>query len=455
MQWQMLRVQRSMQGRIKRAPQTLIGTNCKHVEHHTEEQVMKRNTLWLAVAALALVSINAFAQVGRIEGDVVKKGTSEGIPNAVVQIVRTDIKGNYDVKTDKKGHFLHAGVPFVGQYTLLISAPECEPTYFKGIKPNGEPLKVELNPGDGRKITMEDLARATKGGAAGGDSGKQMTAAEIKKQQEEYEKAKASNEKAKADHEAMKKLFDSGVAKSTAKDYVGAIADFNEAAKLDAEQYAIWANLGLALYNRGVTNLNESLKGDMSKRDAAKQDFSDAAGSADKALALVEKDLANPAKAAEAKKNKATALKIKADAQGLQAKRLGVMEMVDPSVKAYGEAADLSELPADKVKYQLAAAEVYFDSGKAEEAVTAYQKILETSPDNIDAMYKLGLAYASVAKFQDSANTFQKFLDTAPGTDGRVAEVKVVLKDLIVGNNLQPPKSEPAKKAATPAKKKP
>ncbi len=421
---------------------------------------MKLKTLWLAVAALALITINATAQVGRIEGDVVKKGTTEGIPEAAVEIVRTDIKGNYQVKTDKKGHFLHAGVPYVGSYTLLISAANCEPSFLTGIRPTGEALKVELNPGDGRKITLEDLKRfqAGGGGAAapggGAPAAKQPTAAEIKKQQEEYEKAKASNEKSKADHETMKKIFDSGLAKSTAKDYAGAIADFNEAAKLDAEQYAIWANLGLALYNRGVTSMNESLKGDMSKRDIAKQDFTDAAGAADKALALVEKELADPAKAADAKKRKATTLKIKADAQGLMAKRLGVMEMVDPAVKAYAEAADLSELPADKVKYHLAAAEVYFEAGKAEESVAAYLKIMEANPDNVDAMYKLGLAYASVAKFQESANTFQKFLDTAPATDGRVPEVKTVLKDLVVGNNLQPPKSEPAKKAA-PAKKKP
>jgi hypothetical protein len=172
---------------------------------------MKRTNLWLTVAALALVSLNAFAQVGRIEGDVVKRGTSEGIPGAEVEIVRTDIKGNYPVKTDKKGHFLHAGVPYVGTYTLLISAPGHEPSYLTGIRPTGEPIKIELNPGDGRKITMEDLKRTGAGAApaAGGGQAavKQPSAAEIKKQQEEYEKAKAANEKAKyrsrSDEEAV------------------------------------------------------------------------------------------------------------------------------------------------------------------------------------------------------------------------------------------------------------
>jgi cytochrome c-type biogenesis protein CcmH/NrfG len=102
----------------------------------------------------------------------------------------------------------------------------------------------------------------------------------------------------------------------------------------------------------------------------------------------------------------------------------------------------------------LSAAGIYFDGGKPEEAVTAYTAILQAAPDNLDAIYKLGLAYASVAKFQESANTFQQFLDKAPETDARVPEVKAVLKDLVVGNNLQPPKSEPSRGKAG-AKKKP
>ncbi|MGH9934645.1 MAG: tetratricopeptide repeat protein, partial [Blastocatellia bacterium] len=203
----------------------------------------------------------------------------------------------------------------------------------------------------------------------------------------------------------------------------------------------------------GVTFYNESTK-DMSKRDPAKQDFNDAINAIGKALAVVETRLGDPAKAEAAKKSKAQYIKIKADAEGLLAKRLGVMEMVEPAVKDYREAAEMAATPADKTKFQLSAAEVYFDSGKAEEAVAAYTAIIEANPDNLDAIYKLGLAYASVAKFQESANTFQKFLDKAPETDGRVPEVKTVLKDLIVGNNLQPPKSEPAK-GRTPARRKP
>jgi len=412
-------------------------------------------SVFAGCALIALASLTTAAQTGRLEGDVVKADTKEPIVGAEVQIERTDIKGNYPVKTDKKGHFLHAGVPYTGTYTIMVSAPGCQPDFIQGIKgSHSEALKFELRSGDGRKLTIADVkgmqANASKGGP-------QMSAADQKKAMEEYEKKRAEieskNKKMTEEHESMKKFFEQGQQLAANKDYAGAINAYNEASKLDAEQDAIWANLSLALYNRGVTFYNESTK-DMSKREPAKQDFNDAVNAIGKALAIVEPLLNDPAKGADAKKKKGQYIKIKADAEGLLAKRLGVMEMVEPAVKDYREAAEMAATPADKVKFQLGAAEVYFDSGKAEEAVAAYTAIIEANPDNLDAIYKLGLAYASVAKFQESANTFQKFLDKAPETDGRVLEVKAVLKDLIVGNNLQPPKSEPAKGRA-PAKRKP
>ncbi len=419
---------------------------------------MKIKHILSVVAMIALASLTATAQTGRLEGDVVKFDTKEPIVGAEVQIERTDIKGSYPVKTDKKGHFLHAGVPYVGTYTIIVSAPGCQPDFVQGIRgSHSEQIKFELHSGDGKKLTLADVkgmqASAPKGG-------QQTSAADQKKAMEEYEKKRAEveakNKKMTEEHESMKKRFEAGQQLMAAKDWNGAANEFGEAAKLDAEQTAVWQGLALALYNRGVTNFNESTKDptNTSKRDAAKQDFNDSINAIGKALAINEPALNDPQKGAQAKKSKALFLKTKADAQGLLAKKLGVMEMTEPAVKDYREVAESAETPADKVKHQLSAAEVYFESGKADEAVVAYTAIIEANPDNLDAIYKLGLAYASAAKFQESANTFQKFLDKAPETDARVPEVKTVLKDLIVGNNLQPPKSEPSR-GRRPAQRKP
>jgi tetratricopeptide (TPR) repeat protein len=418
---------------------------------------MKIKHILSVVAMIALASLTAAAQTGRLEGDVVKADTKEPIVGAEVQIERTDIKGSYPVKTDKKGHFLHAGVPYIGTYVVMVSAPGCQPDYVEVKGSHSELIKFDLRPGDGKKLTLAEV-KAVKSSAPKG--GQQMNAADQKKAMEEYEKKRAeveaSNKKLMEDHDAMKKRFEAGQQLMAAKDWNGAATEFGEAAKLDAEQTAVWQGLALALYNRGVTNFNESTKDltNTSKREAAKQDFNDTINAIGKAIALIEPQVNDPQKGAQAKKSKAAFLKTKADAEGLLAKKLLVAEMIEPAVKDYREVAESAETPADKVKYQLSAAEVYFESGKAEEAVVAYTAIIEANPDNLDAIYKLGLAYASVAKFQESANTFQKFLDKAPETDARVPEVKVVLKDLIVGNNLQPPKSEPSR-GRRPAARKP
>lgn len=418
---------------------------------------MRIKNLLSAFAVSAIISYAAFAQVGRIEGDVIKAGGTEPVVGAEVVIERTDIKGSYPVKTDKKGHFLHAGVPYSGTYTLLVSAAGHAPTFLTGIKPTGEALKVELSDGDGRKLTMADV----KGASAGGPGGKApANAAENKKMIEENEKKRAeidaANKKASADFESMKKFFDSGVVKMGAKDYTGAITDFTEASKLDADQYSVWANLGLAQFNRGVTNFNESLK-DPSKRDAAKADFTAAVSSADKAIAISEPKISDPAKGAQAKKETVTAVKIKADSESLLAKRLGVMEMAEAAQKDYAKAAELSETPAEKNSFILKGAETLREAGKNEEAAAAFKNILQGDPQNAEAMYNLGLVYSSEEKtWQDAANMLQKFVDTAKADDPRITEAKSVIDALLQGNkNLTVPKSEKPAARSGGAKKKP
>src|SRR5262249_23113934 len=316
----------------------------------TEDQ-MKIKHLLSVFALIALASLTAAAQTGRLEGDVVKADTKEPIVGAEVQIERTDIKGSYPVKTDKKGHFLHAGVPYVGTYTVMVSAPGCRPDFVQVKGSQSDPIKFELQNGDGHKLT---LAEAKGMQAAGPKGGQQMSAADQKKAMEEYEKKRSEveskNKKMTEEHESMKKLFDQGLQLAANKDYSGAINAYNEAAKLDAEQHAVWANLALALYNRGVTNYNESTKdpSNSSKRDAAKQDFNDAVNAIGKAIALVEPQLNDPQKGPAAKKSKGQFLKIKADSESLLAKRLGVAEMADTANKYYLTSAEHSNNATDK-----------------------------------------------------------------------------------------------------------
>jgi tetratricopeptide (TPR) repeat protein len=387
-------------------------------------------------ALIALASVSAFAQVARIEGTVVKAGTTEPVVAAEVQIVRTDIKGNYNVKSDKKGAFLHAGIPLTGTYTIIVSAPGFQPSYFAGVKPGGEPIKFDLNPGDGSKLTIDDIKRAQAGappaggtGGTGGTGGnqKQPSAAEIKKAQEEFEKKKAENEKLKADHESMKKFFDQGRQLAQNKDYAGAVTAFNEAAKLDAEQQAVWANLALALFNRGATQLNAN------QRDPAKQDFIDSVNAASKAIALLDAQAKDPAKANDPnlKKSKIDYLNLRIRPAGVLADRFSDTAHTDMMVKDYQAIIDLSDDPEVKKATKAKIAQSYFQMGKIPESSAIYEEILKDDQNNLDALYGLGLNLSlDPSKSKDAAALWQKFLEKAPATDSRVAMVKEGIQSL-------------------------
>src|SRR4051794_14255013 len=75
-------------------------------------------SLTLSAFALALLSIPAFGQVTAVEG-IVKDEAGKPLQGAVITFDRTDIKGKYTVKTDKKGHYGHYGLP-IGTYNISV-----------------------------------------------------------------------------------------------------------------------------------------------------------------------------------------------------------------------------------------------------------------------------------------------------------------------------------------------
>src|SRR5271154_3965792 len=72
----------------------------------------------LAAAALLVLAGTASAQVTTIEG-VVKDEKGAPVQGAIIHMTRTDIKGSYTTKSDKKGHYGHYGLP-IGLYNLTL-----------------------------------------------------------------------------------------------------------------------------------------------------------------------------------------------------------------------------------------------------------------------------------------------------------------------------------------------
>ena len=79
--------------------------------------LIRKLTLILPVS-LAFFAVSGWAQTAAIEG-VVKGPDGKLLQGAVMKIDRLDVKGNYQVKTDKRGHYFYGGLPG-GSYKVAV-----------------------------------------------------------------------------------------------------------------------------------------------------------------------------------------------------------------------------------------------------------------------------------------------------------------------------------------------
>src|SRR5688572_28006391 len=105
-----------------------------------------------AMLLVAICAIAASAQVVQISGKVTLRqadGTEVPVKDAIIEIYRTDVAGKYNTKTDSSGRYVHAGIPFTGTYTMVVSAPGASPTFINGVRLSQRPENnFLLQPGD-------------------------------------------------------------------------------------------------------------------------------------------------------------------------------------------------------------------------------------------------------------------------------------------------------------------
>ncbi|MDQ5844081.1 MAG: carboxypeptidase-like regulatory domain-containing protein, partial [Acidobacteriota bacterium] len=141
---------------------------------------MFRRYLFPLLASAALIvsgAVFASAQTGQLRGHVILKqadGTKVPAADIAIEVHRVDLAGKYNTKTDKKGTFVFAGVPFIGTYLITASGPSVQPAWITGVKAGREiDYEIELTPGDGRRYTPDEVkAMMTRKGPA--------TAADVK-----------------------------------------------------------------------------------------------------------------------------------------------------------------------------------------------------------------------------------------------------------------------------------
>jgi len=430
---------------------------------------------------LAFASLTAVAQVGELRGHVwMQQADGQKVPlaDAQIDVFRVDMSAKYNTKTNKKGEFVFAGLPFIGDYVVAASHPTAKPNFVPGVKAGRDvPCEITVTPGDGKRLTFDEI-KAAGGGAAnpaaavagGGAKSGGGESAEAKAKREEMEKKnreiEAGNKKITEANEIIARTFKAGneqlgLASAASKanntdeaiaKYTAAVAQYDEGLAADADQPAILTNKAVALKGRGVERFNATVRsktlddaGKTAGLQTAKDDFKAAAEASSKAVTLI-KAMPVPTEAADLQRfnaNKYAAMLTNAEAMRLYVSK-GDPSQADAGLAAYRDYIAVETDAAKKSKAQLDMAQMLLDAGSADKALTEFKAILATTPDSPEANLGAGLAvYATgdKAKFQEAANFLQKFVEVAPDSNPMKNDAKAILTELKNTENVTPEKT--------------
>lgn len=437
---------------------------------------MLRKRLFVLVAALAVVSfsaISALAQTGQMRGHVLFKqadGTTVPAAGATIDVYRTDVGGAYHTKTNKRGEWIFAGLPFVGTFTIAASMPNARPDFLPGARAGRDvDFEIVLTPGDGRVLTEAEIkagtAKTPTGGGGGESAADKAKREEMLKKNEAIAAANKKNEEANA---IINRTFKAGndaiAAARTAKEgkkiaesnnfYTDAIKLYDEGLAADPDQIALLTNKSTALLERGVNNYNqaatskdpEAAKAGM---ESSKNDFRAAVEAGTKSVEMAKKQVPATDVEEAARQTSRTyfALSARAEAMRLFVPKVDPTQ-VDAGVAAYQELMNAEKDPVKKKKQQLTAAKMVFDTGAADKAAIEYKKILETEPGNVDALYYMGLTdinlgYAANdrALLQSGVDYLQSFVNAAPDTHEFKEDAKSVIAQMKSTEKVEPVKN--------------
>jgi len=195
----------------------------------------------LSAAALFLFSCVAFAQVSSLEGDV-KDENGQPLKGALVKIDRKDIKGHYQVKTDKKGHYFHTGLP-LGTYKVTLEVDGKDVDNVDNVRTSlgdSQPINFDLQATKKRNQSLQQAA-------ANGTMTKEQERGMSAEQKAALEKATKEREAALSKNKALNDAFNQGMTAMQGKQWDAAVDAFNKANELDPKQTVIWAHLGIPI----------------------------------------------------------------------------------------------------------------------------------------------------------------------------------------------------------------
>lgn len=374
------------------------------------------------LTATVLFTGMAFAQTSAIEGTV-KDQNGQPLQDALVKIVRKDIKGNYQVKTKKKGDFFHAGLP-LGTYRVSVEVGGKEVDVQDGVRTTlGDPVKVTFDL-QAARVRAEQLAKAAETGNLTQEQARDMSPEQKAALEKQMKERAASMQKNKALNDA----FNTAMEALKMKQFDAAVESFAKAAELDPKQHVVWGNMAEAYAEIAKTKT-------AAERDAAYAKSLEAYG---KALELAPTD-------ANYHNNYALAL--------AGAKKFDLMQ------EELRKAVQLDPANAGRYYYNMGA--VLTNNNQVDAACEAFKQAYTSDASYADAHYQYGICLTSKATSTPdgkiifpagTAEAFQKYLELKP--EGPYAEsAKGMLATM--GTTVETKYVAPgAKKPATPAKKK-
>lgn len=372
-----------------------------------------------------LIACSAWAQTTTLEGDV-KDQSGQPLKGAVIKLDRTDIKGHYQVKSDKKGHWLYTGLPF-GKYDVSCEVDGKVIDKVSGVQSKyGDTVPVDF---DLRKVAQQQAA-ATQANNTG-QLTQEQSRGMSKEQKDQYEAQMKQRSEQMKKNTALNDAYNAGKTALTAAqadpdkakkgaEFQTAVDNFKKASELDDKQEAVWAGLGDSYYGLGGTQTGDD-----------KTKSFDAAVDAYKKVLVI-----NP--------NEAAIYNQLGNIYGAEKK---MPEATDALTKA----AQLDPAMAAKAYYNMGANLV--NGGNSEGAGDFFKKAIDADPNYADAHYQYGICLMSKAQVDTksgkitppagTADQFQKYLELKP--DGPNAQAS---KDMLasLGETVQTKVSIPSAK---------
>jgi len=383
---------------------------------------MKPRSLAMTVAALVIFAASSWAQIWTLEGTVT--GTDgKPVVGAIVKIHRTDVKWDAQVKTDKRGHYIHSGVPYGGTFDISVTINgEVAATQGGVHSQMGDhpPTDFDLRKAAASANTNALVQQALQSGQISDELSRQLSPeqkAALDKQMAaskgKIEKNKALNESFNTGLTALEDAKKATTPEARAQDYQTAVTSLEKASEIDATQEAVWANLGDAYLGLASTKTGA--------------EFDDAAA----------KGIADYNKALEIKPDDAATH----NNYGLALAKVKKYPDAEAELR---KAAEIDPPSAFLRYYNLGA--LLSNIGQAEPAAKAFKMAIDAAPENpknAQSYYQYGLSLAAQAtvdkdgKFVFPPGTleaFQKYLTLTPtGPDAQSC------KDMIaqLGGSIQ------------------